>query len=192
MLCKNGKCITKKVHGKGRGGETILIALESLAMNVQESFFKERELKENSFISSLTGGEREKLYFKYRVVMEYQGYKATSYREGRLNRFISDFNSSNPDANVTRSQVSRWESSYFKYGLKGLYDGRGTYNRGSTTIPDEVWDTFYSIWFNTKTSVQQCYEMACEKHKDSANIPSISAFRRKLASIPQPVKIVVL
>lgn len=188
-MCKNEKCITKKVPGKGRGGEIILIALESLAMDVQESFFTERELEENSFISSLTGAEREKLYFKYRVVMEYQGYKTASYREGRLNRFLSDFNSSNPDSCVTRSQVSRWESSYFNYGLKGLYDSRGTHTRGSTTVPDEVWDTFYSIWFNTKTSVQQCYEMACEKHKDLDNIPSISSFRRKLASIPQPVKV---
>lgn len=189
IYCEAGKCITNTIAGKGRGGKQHLIALESLAQSVQEDFFTNQEMQNHEFINSLTQPEREKLYFKYHVVMEYQSYKAIRCSGGRLNQFLSDFNTSHPDSPITKKQVNSWENKYFKEGLKGLYDSRGTHKRGQSSIPDEAWETFYSQWYNSRLSITQCYEMTCEKHKDIENMPEISSFRRKLASIPEPVRI---
>lgn len=188
-FCKAGKCITKIVSGKGRGGKQLLIALESMTKSVQEKFFFNQENAGNEFIQSRSQLEREKLYFKYHVVIEYQKYKAVRCKGGRLKQFLSDFNGSHPDTSVTKSQVNRWENRYFEKGIQGLYDSRGTQKRGTSSVPDEAWETFYSIWYNTKLSVQQCYEMTCEKHKDMEKLPEVSSFRRRLNKIPDPVRI---
>lgn len=182
--------IFKCVPSAGRNGKKYLVALESFTQSIQQQFFEEKNQKANEFIISLTEKEREKLFFKYKVVRDYNEFSGCKHSEGRMNAFLEKFNSENPTANISRANVFQWVAKYKKNGLPGLYDSRGTHKRGTTTIPDEAWNTFYSIWFNTKASVQQCYEMTCEKHKNDFDcLPSIDSFRRKLKfSIPEPVK----
>lgn len=188
-MCRNGKCICRKVASRGRGGEKFLIALESFTESIQEEFFKNEELTENKFLNSLTAKEREKIFFKYKVVKEYIEFSRYRHSEGRMNAFLEKFNKENPATTVNRCNVSQWVAKYNQNGLSGLYDSRGTHKRGTSTVPKEAWDTFYSIWFNTKGSVQQCYEMTCEKHKnDFDHMPSIYSFRRKLNEIPMSAK----
>lgn len=189
-LCKNGNYITKTVSGKGRGGKKLLIALESFAESIQQQFFDEEMQSSNEFINSLTEKEREKLFFKYKIVKEYIEFSSCRHSGGRMNAFLEKINKENPAADINRANVSQWVAKYNKSGLIGLYDGRGTYKRGTSTVPNEAWDTFYSIWYNTKGSVQQCYEMTCERHKDDiGHMPSVYAFRRKLEKTPEAVKI---
>lgn len=186
---QKNEVVFKCVPSAGRNGKKYLIALESFTESIQQKFFDEEEQKANEFINTLSEKEREKLFFKYQVVMDYQNYKSTYYKEGRTNRFVADFNATHPAANINNAKVHRWEKRYFEDGIKGLYDSRGTHKRGTSTVPDEAWDTFYRIWYNTRASVQQCYEMTCEKHKnDFDHMPSIDSFRRMLNKIPIPVK----
>lgn len=190
-LCKNQKYLTKATNGRGRGGKTLLIALESMTTEEQMSFLNSSRAEENDLLNGLTQKEREKAGFKLRVVMEYKQFKTTPHSHGRMNQFIETFNRENPAAAVTRTQVNRWEHSYDEQGIRGLYDGRGSHNRGNTSIPPEAWDTFYSEWFhNPRSSLQQCYEMTCQKHKEQfPQMPSIQSFRRQMEKIPQGVKI---
>lgn len=187
---KKKEVIFKCVPSAGRNGKKYLIALESFTQSIQQQFFEGEEQKSSEFILGLSEKEREKLFFKYKVVKEYIEFSGYKHSEGRMNAFLEKFNTENPAANINRGNVHQWVVKYKKGGLPGLYDSRGTHKRGTTTIPDEAWNTFYSIWFNTKASVQQCYEMTCEKHKNDFDcLPSIYSFRRKLKSyIPEPVK----
>lgn len=190
-LCKSQKFITKTISGKGRGGKTLLIALESMTTEEQMTFLNSHKVEENNFLNGLTRKEREKVNFKLRVVTEYKEFKTVPHSHGRMNVFIETFNRENPAANITRTQVNRWEHSYDEQGIQGLYDGRGSHNRGNTSIPPEAWDTFYSQWFhNPRSSLQQCYEMTCQKYKEQfPQMPSIQSFRRQMDKVPQSVKI---
>lgn len=192
-LCKSGKALTKTVdgHGKGRGNKVLLIALESMTTKNQLSFWEKKELEENEFLNNLTANEREKICFKFHVVMMYREFKAVPHKEGRMKLFLEKINKENPAATVTRTQVNRWDRNYEEQGLQGLYDGRGSYKRGQTSIPDEAWNTFYSLWFhNPRATFQQCYDMTCEKYREQIpQMPSIQSFRRQMDKIPQNVKI---
>lgn len=187
---QNNEVIYKTTPSVGRGGKKYLIAIESFTESIQQQFFDNEVQNSNEFINSLTEKEREKLFFKYKVVKEYIEFSASRHSGGRMNAFLEKINKENPAADINRANVSQWVAKYNKSGLIGLYDGRGTYKRGTSTVPDEAWDTFYSIWYNTKGSVQQCYEMTCEKHRDDiGHMPSVYAFRRKLEKTPEAVKI---
>ena len=189
-LCNTSDVICKEITSRGRTGKKKLIALESFTESIQQRFFDEEVQSSNGFINSLTEKEREKLFFKYKVVKEYIEFSACRHSGGRMNAFLEKVNMENPAAGINRANVSQWVAKYNKSGLPGLYDSRGTYKRGTTTVPDEAWETFYDLWYNTRGTVQQCYEMTCEYHKNNYDhLPSVDSFRRKLNKIPEAVKI---
>lgn len=192
-LCKNGKVLTKTVpgHGKGRGSKMLMIALESMAQEVQQSFFQNKELENSTFYNGLTAKEREKIDFKFHTIMEYRKFCSEPHKEGRMKLFLEKINREYPTASVTAAQINRWNRVYEENGIQGLYDSRGAHNRGQDTIPKEAWNTYYSLWFNNpRATLQQCYEMTCEKYREQIpHMPSRETFRRKIEKLPQPVKI---
>lgn len=193
ILCQNDKVLTKTVpgHGKGRGSKVLMIALESMTKEVQQSFFQNKELENSTFYNSLTVKEREKIDFKFNTIMEYRKFCSEPHKEGRMKLFLEKINREYPAASVTAAQVNRWNRVYEEKGIQGLYDSRGTHNRGQDTIPEEAWNTYYSLWFHyPRATLQQCYEMTCEKYREQIpHMPSRETFRRKIEKLPQPVKI---
>lgn len=193
LLCKSNKFLTKIVDGKGRGqgGKVLMIALESMAQEVQQSFLESEELENSAFYKGLTAREREKIEFKYQTIMEYRKFCTVPHKEGRMKLFLEKINREHPAASITAAQVNRWNRVYEEKGIQGLYDGRGTHNRGQDTIPEEAWNTYYSLWFHyPRATLQQCYDMTCEKYREQLpHMPSREAFRRKIDKLPQSVKI---
>lgn len=193
VLCQNGKVLTKTVpgHGKGQGSKILMIALESIAQEVQQSFFQNKELENSTFYNGLTAKEREKIDFKFHTIMEYRKFCSEPHKEGRMKLFLEKINREYPAASVTAAQINRWNRVYEENGIQGLYDSRGAHNRGQDTIPEEAWNTYYSLWFNNpRATLQQCYEMTCEKYREQIpHMPSRETFRRKIEKLPQPVKI---
>ncbi len=79
--------------------------------------------------------------------------------------------------------------------IDALIERRGGSNRGKSSIPDEVWDYFLYIYLNeNQPKVARCYELAKEYAREHCpecldNFPSRVTFDRRLAKVPEAVKV---
>ena len=170
----------KEVDSIGRGGKSIVIALESLPQKIQDKYNDVQEERIYDVLDSFTGKQRDEAHYKERVVKRYQQSGLPP------DKYIAEFNQSNPYDTITKAKLFRWQNALKNKGIIGLIDGRGGYNRGKDTIPDEAWDIFYALYITTqRRSVQRCWELA--KMDFGSAIPSVSTFERKVQKLPELV-----
>lgn len=81
---------------------------------------------------------------------------------------------------------------YYKAGqLDGLLDGRGGWNKGKTSIHENIWKTFLRYYLTeNQPSVSLTYRCTVATTKELwpelvATIPSEQAFRRRLKEVPE-------
>lgn len=170
------------VDGIGQGGKQILIALESLPQEAQDTYNgKEREVK-NSTYMSLTADQRKKVDFKLSVVLKYREFKREYTKADKMTEFLKQYNEQ-AESTLTKRQINHWEHKYEREGINGLVDRRGGYNKGCSNIPDEVWKTFLALYLKeSKPTKEQCYRMIVD-YFPTLEIPHISAFTRKLEGL---------
>ncbi len=184
-MIKSNMLQYRYVVGKGRGGKQLQILLSSLLPAAQDKYFNDKAEKKNQdywdILKKYSGKEREKADFKLRAVREYH------YSKQPVDEFLKQFNE-NYNTNVTRSQLFRWQKKEKEGGFENLIDLRGKHNGQHSTIPEEAWDFFKSLYLNqNQRSVQICYDYT-KRHFDNP-IPSVHAFRRRLKTIPKNVLI---
>lgn len=170
------------VDGIGQGGKQILIALESLPQEAQDTYNgKEREVK-NSTYMRLTADQRKKVDFKLSVVLKYREFKREYTKADKMTEFLKQYNEQ-AESTLTKRQINHWEHKYEREGINGLVDRRGGYNKGCSNIPDEVWKTFLALYLKeSKPTKEQCYRMIVD-YFPTLEIPHISAFTRKLEGL---------
>lgn len=172
---KAGRCQSRYVEGIGRGGRQLEIALETIPWKIVES-----DTEQTSFpdILQFTGKQREGADFRALVVVEYQ-HSGLSPDE-----YVAKFNEKNPPEDaITTSKLFRWQKQYREGGVAGLIDQRGGHNRGQTSIPEDAWEYFYSLYMTQQQrTVKRCYDLTLQEFPD---IPSVSAFERRVRQIPQ-------
>lgn len=181
-----GKYETKVIQGIGRGGKQHLIALSSLPKDAQERYYREEEeqeadrLPDMEYMKSSTQKQREEAEWKLSAIRKFQ-------RFGRnAAAFSEEYNKEN-DRKITARKLRYWVSQYSKNGISGLIDRRGGHNKGKCSIPDEVWDIFYSLYMTTqKRSIRLCYDKVKNKYPD---ITSIDVFEKRVQKIPELVRI---
>lgn len=99
-----------------------------------------------------------------------------------VDQFVEEYNREHGE-HITRANIFQWNKKMKKGGTAALIDRRGEYKRGTTSIPDEAWDYFYSLYMTQqKRGVQLCYDYTKKEYPD---IPSVDAFRRKVKTIPE-------
>ena len=164
------------VNGKGRGGNHYEIALESLPESLQARYRGEEKKQED--VLTFTGKQREEANDKAWIVAQYNQSGLSS------DEFIDKFNSDNPPEDaITKSKLFRWQQKYKRDEVYGLIDRRGGHNKGETSIPPKAWECFYAIYMTQqKRSIQLCYDIT---KLDYPDIPSVSAFVRKVKTIPK-------
>lgn len=176
---KKNKYEFRHVEGIGRGGVQIEIALESLPQEVQDKYNNIQREHTHNDMMQFTGKQREEANFKALIVENYQ--KAQKSPDD----YIKDFNERNPDSVITKSQLFRWQRKYKNGDVAGLIDTRGGHNRGKTDIPPDAWEYFYALYMTLqKRSIEICWEYTKTEYPE---IPSVSAFERKVKTIPEPV-----
>ena len=164
------------VDGKGRGGKVLQIALESLPQAAQDRYHNvQRKYRD---CNEFTGTQREEASRKARIV---ETYKQT---ELAPDAFVEWYNAEvEPDAPITRKQLMNWQTRFKNGEMADLLDLRGGHNRGLTSIPDEAWELFYSLYMTQqRRSIKLCYDLTLIEHPD---IPSVDAFERRIRKIPK-------
>ncbi|MBQ2746022.1 MAG: DDE-type integrase/transposase/recombinase [Lachnospiraceae bacterium] len=177
----NNKVEYRYIDGVGKGGNQIQVLLSSLPTAAQDKFNNVNQDKINlqHMLENYTGKEREKADFKLRAVIEYK------HSPLPISEFLQEFNE-NYDSDVTRSQLLRWQRKFKEGGFERLIDTRGK-NSHQSTISDEAWEFFKDLYLNqNQRSVQICYDYTKKRFND---IPSVSAFRRRVKTIPKNVLI---
>lgn len=192
---KQGRYEHCYVNGKGRGGLQLRIALESLSSDAQARYRGEQEQEAADVRLSLTGAQREKLDFKQMVVLDYQDFKATYPKADKRAAFLQQYNQQHPDKPLTKRQLNHWETQYKRDGLAGLVDRRGGYNKGASTIPEDVKQVFLAYWMQEKgnrrgggPSIASCYRLTQLNFPDR-QLPSVAAFQRFVQTIPYAAKV---
>ncbi len=171
--------------GKGRSGKTLQISLESLppAAQMRYQVIQDKQTSENAedYLSSYTGKQREAAQKKCGIIRQYQ----SSGKTGR--EFVDEYNSSHSE-HISTDQLYKWQKKLNNGGLAALVDTRGTHSKGSSTIPEEAWELFCSLYLtHQKRKVTQCYSLVKAQYPD---IPSLRTFNRRVQNeITELVKI---
>ena len=173
--CSSGKYQYHYVEGVEQGGKQLLIALESLPQEAQDRYNgveKTAELLIDKY--SLT--QIKEAEYKANIVLEFQRSNISA------DKFIQDFNQRNRE-NFTIGQLYLWKRKYKNGGIEALIDTRGGYNKGACSISENAWDMFYTLYMTLqRRSIQWCYDKV---KLAFPNVPSVSAFKRKVKTIPE-------
>lgn len=167
------------VQGRSHGGKKIEILLSSLPEEAQARYAGLEPVPPGQeILETCYGKQREAADFKMLVIRDYQesGLSPTD--------FVDRFNVENPPEDaITVSKLFRWQKKYREGGAAALFDRRGGYNKGQSSIAEEPWQYFYSLYMTQqKRGVQVCYDYT---KKMFPAIPGINAFRRRVSEIPE-------
>lgn len=172
---KQDKCQYRYVKGIGRGGKSLRIAVESIPWKIAEVC---KEATQQSILQ-YTGKQQENANYHALIVDMYQksGLSPAEY--------VEKFNAENPpEDEITVSQLFRWQRQFKNGGVAGLIDQRGGHNKGQSSISEDVWQYFYNCYMTQQQrSIKLCYDLTVRQF--GKNIPSVSAFERKVKKIPQ-------
>ena len=185
------------VNGIGRGGQVLQIALESLSDEVQARYRGEQlnfddEIEQE--ILSLTQEQRELFFERLAAVRGYKEFKKSYYRADKQRAYLRQYNSEHPDRAISKRQLNHWEKKYDRDGIAGLIDRRGAWNKGVSSIPDDVKEVFLAYWLQEKgtatggPSIASCYRLT-QMAFPGQQLPNISSFKRLAKSIPEPARV---
>lgn len=176
IAAQKNRLRSRYVKGIGRGGRQLRISLESLPAEAQARY--RGESTPHVDIMQHTSKQREEANAKAWAVEQYHQSKLSP------DEFVAWFNNNNPPEDaITKSKLFRWQSKYRDSDVTNLIDRRGGHNRGTDTIPADAWNMFYSLYMTEqKRKIKLCYDITKKEYPD---IPSVSAFERKVKKIPQ-------
>lgn len=178
-LCKRDELIIRTLPARGRGGKKIEILLSSLP---EEAIARYNNLEPvRNEVKEMEGFSK-----KQKADANQKAWILELYRKRNkgmsVDQFVEWYNREY-DAAITRANIFQWNKKLKKGGPAALIDRRGEYKRGTTTIPEEAWDYFYSLYMTQqKRGVQLCYDYT---KKEYPGIPSVDAFRRRVKTIPE-------
>ncbi len=166
-------------HGEGRGGKKIEILLSSLPNDAIARYYDREPVRnEVKEMEGFSKRQKEEANNKAWVLDLYhhRGKGVT------IEEFLDQYNREHGES-ITKANIFQWQKKFKRGGTAALVDRRGEYKRGTTTIPDEAWDYFYSLYMTQqKRGVQICYDYTKKEYPD---IPSVYAFHRKVKTIPE-------
>ncbi len=166
-------------HGKGRGGRTMKILLSSLPDDAIARYY-DREPVRNEVEEMAGFSKRQKDEANNKAwVLDLYHHRGKGVT---IEEFLEQYNREHGES-ITKANIFQWQKKFKRGGTAALVDRRGEYKRGTTTIPDEAWDYFYSLYMTQqKRGVQICYDYTKKEYPD---IPSVYAFHRKVKTIPE-------
>lgn len=180
-LCQKKELIIRMVSTKGRGGQKIEILLSSLPDDAIARYNHCEPMRnEVEDMKGFSGKQKNEANNKAWVLDLYQhrGKGVT------IDEFLEQYNREHGDT-ITKANIFQWQKKFREGGTAALVDHRGEHKRGTTTIPDEAWNYFYSLYMTQeKRGVQLCYDYTRKEYPD---IPSVYAFYRKVNTIPEYV-----
>lgn len=197
------------VNEKNR--KTYLVPLDALDEELQHKWYQimkenppeditklSESEQENAAADTFSEEERKEIDFWIDLVSRWQEYRkmpgVTSMADVDQ-KFVTFCSLEYPDRRISIDTLYRKWKAVKENDLKGLVDQRGKWRKGKSSIDETVWQAFLYYYLDeAQHPIQKCLEYtrmwAQEMRPDLyADIPSYSAFYRKLASVPEGVKV---
>lgn len=154
--------------------------------------------KEKAAIDEFTEDERREIDFWIDLTRRWQDYRkmpgVTSLAEVDR-KFVLLCGLEYPDRKISVDTLYRKWKAAKEDDMKALVDKRGKWRRGASSIDETIWQAFLYYYLDeAQHPIQKCLEYtkmwAQEKRPDLyVDIPSYSAFYRRLGSLPEGVKV---
>ncbi len=166
----------RTVISRGKMGNKIEIALNSLPHDVQKKYYNSDETNYIEFIAKYSGKKQDEAFLKLSILKRWRSSKKS------VKDFLQDYNEEHPNETVSLYQFYDWKKKYKEGGINALVDERGCYKRKDSISP-EAWEYFYSLYMReSKPSIQRCYELT----RDAFPVlPHVKTFERAVRKIPK-------
>lgn len=189
-----------------------LIPLEELTPKEQIKYYKSHNIaipdellagrkpkvqRPHKELDEFTADQREEIAFWIRTINAWDEYCAKSklQKVAATEKFVQIQQVTNPDLNISKGILYRKKAALKADDLAGLIDNRGSWKKGKSTIPEEVWQCFMSFYLDeAQHPIKACYEYTEMWMRQEAPqflpLPSYAAFYRKVqTAIPKPVEV---
>ena len=169
-----------------RGGKQLQIALEALPAQAQAAYRRQQDETipfRNEAI--FTQAQRAEAEHRKHVVLLFEQYKSSRLKTGDVKEtvlkgdFVCKYNMEHSDRTITTKTLYEWIRKFYSNDPNALIDGRGGYNRGSSSIDPNMWEYFKALYLKpSQPSVKECYRLTrIEADTKGISIPSEKAFR---------------
>lgn len=189
-----------------------LIPLEELTEQEQLKYYKNNNIEipeellagrkskavhPHKEFDEFTAVQREEIAQWIRIINAWDEYCANS-KLSKVNateKFVQLQKVANPEINISKGILYRKKAALKTDDLAGLIDNRGSWKKGTSTIPDVAWECFLYFYLDeAQHPIQACYEYTNMWIKQAAPqllpLPAYSAFYRKVQNdIPKPLEI---
>lgn len=158
---------------------------------------KAKSQRPHKEFDEFTAAQREEIARWIRIIKAWDEYCAKS-KLSKVNateKFIELQKVANPEINISKGILYRKKAALKADDLAGLIDNRGSWKKGSSTIPNVAWECFMSFYLDeAQHPIKACYEYTEMWLKQEAPellpLPAYSAFYRKVQNdIPKPLEI---
>lgn len=141
--------------------------------------------------------QREEIAEWIRIINAWDEYCAKSklQKVPATEKFVQLQKIANPELNISKGILYRKKAALKADDLAGLIDNRGSWKKGTSSIPDVVWECFLSFYLDeAQYPITACYEYTEMWLKAEAPqylpLPDYSSFYRKIqTSIPKPLEV---
>lgn len=123
------------------------------------------------------------------ILNEWQGLRARYNSKTEFDKlYIGKCQLEHPQLQISTDILYRKWAAYKKNDLAGILGLRGAWNKGSSTIPEPVWQAFLWFWLEeNQPPLRDCYECTINWTKEFypefiQEIPSERSFRRRVQS----------
>ena len=144
-----------------------------------------------------TAEQREEIAEWMRIIKAWDEYCAKSklQKVPATEKFVQLQKVANPELNISKGILYRKKAALKADDLAGLIDNRGSWKKGTSSIPDVAWECFLSFYLDeAQYPITACYEYTEMWLKAEAPqylpLPDYSSFYRKIqTSIPKPLEV---
>ena len=189
-----------------------LIPLEELTEQEQLKYYKNNNIEipeellagrkskavhPHKEFDEFTAVQREEIAQWIRIINAWDEYCATSklQKVAATEKFVQLQQVANSDLNISKGILYRKKKALKDDDLAGLLDNRGSWKKGTSSIPEEAWQCFLSFYLDeAQHPIKACYEYTEMWLKREAPqflpLPAYASFYRKVqTAIPKPVEI---
>ena len=171
---------------------------KSHAIAIPEDLLPERKTERpHKEFDEFSAVQREEIAEWIRILNAWDEYCAKSklQKVPATEKFVQLQKVANPELNISKGMLYRKKAALKADDLAGLIDNRGSWKRGTSSIPDVAWECFLSFYLDeAQYPITACYEYTEMWLKAEAPqylpLPDYSSFYRKIqTSIPKPLEV---
>ena len=148
-------------------------------------------------LEEFSADEREEIADWIRILKEWERYCTTSklQKVAATEKFVQIQQGLNPNMRISKGILYRKKKALKADDLAGLLDNRGSWRKGTSSIPDVAWDCFMYFYLDeAQHPIQACLEYTEMWLRQEAPqylpLPSYASFYRRVQNeIPEPLEI---